>query len=315
VSSALELYPVDLDPVRALQLSRQSLAAAAELSAEDVRSRVQARFPLVQLPNRPELDRVLAAADIVVTWVGDRDRFIRPGTVVGDLSTLTSVVPRYPTDFAVLKPGPSATSVDPEVAQAREVEDRLQRSLEHGGFLALRAATNQAPAVRRELVRFTVPPYDMVNVDLERWFLDELMTSTRAVNVTWEKVLAADLAQEGTDYVNLRRLTHEAAGRLEERVRQAGTRVLAWNPGILAAYDELSVLDRLRMQAGLATSELKVLWVVVFGPTGEARPMVDGKPIPVEGPVEWIDLSRPWLQNFHRVQLTTPSSVIAGITQ
>ena len=308
VSSALELYPLDLDPVRALRLTRQSLAAAEQLSVEDVRSRVQARFPLAQLPDRPELDRVLAEADVVVTWAGDRDRFIRPGTVVGDLSTMTSVVSRHPTHFAPVEAGTAdATGVDPEIARAQQVEERLQRSLEQGGFLALRAATSQAVAVRRELVRFTIAPYDLVTVDLERWFLDELLAEAQAINVTWEKVLTADLATEGTDYINLRSLTHKAAGRLEARVQNAGRRVLAWNPGILATYDELNVLDRLRMQAGLATSDLQTLWVVVFGSGGEGRPMVDGRPIPVEGPVEWLDLTRPWLRNLHREQLTAHS--------
>ena len=149
------------------------------------------------------------------------------------------------------------------------MEDRLERSLAHGGFLALRVATSQGQAVRRGLQRFTAAPYDMVTVDLERWFLDELLASARAVNVSWEKVLQADLATEGTDFVNLRRLTHEAASRLEERVLHAGKRVLAWNPGILATYDEINVIDHLRMQAGRATSPLQTLWLVVFGATGE----------------------------------------------
>jgi serine/threonine protein kinase len=306
VSSALELYPIDLDPVRAIRLTRQSLAAAQELSVDDVRSRVQARFPQAQVPSRPELDRVLIDADVIVTWSEDRDRFIRHGTVVGDLSTMTSVVSRHPTH---IRPGePAASGVDPEVVVAREVEGRLERSYEIGGFLALRVATSQAPAVRRELVRFTVDPYDMVKVDLERWFLDELLVSTNALNVPWETVLIADLATEGTDYANLRRFTHEAAERLEARVLKAGPRVLAWNPGILAAYDELSVIDRLRMRAGLAASDLQTLWLVVFGSTGEAHPMVDGRPIPVEGPAEWLDLSTPWLKNLQREQLATPSA-------
>ena len=214
---------------------------------------MRARFPQVQLPSRPELDRVLAEADVVVTWSSDRDRFIRHGTVVGDLSTTTSVVSRHPTYVASFQPGaPGGIGIDSEIARAQEVENRLRRSLEIGGFLALRVATSQNPSVRRELVRFTVAPYDMVTVDLERWFLDELLASAQAVNVAWEKVLSADLATEGADYINLRRLTHEAAARLEARVLRAGQRVLAWNPGILAAYDELNVIDRLRMRAGLA---------------------------------------------------------------
>ena len=75
----------------------------------------------------------------------------------------------------------------------------------------------------------------MVTVDIERWFLDELLESAKAVNVGWEKLLTADLATEGRDFVNLRHLTHDAAGRLKERILRVGPRVIAWNPGILAA--------------------------------------------------------------------------------
>jgi serine/threonine protein kinase len=314
VSSALELYPLNLDPVRALRLTRQSLAAAAELTVDEVRSRVQARFPHAQLPSRPELDRVLAEADVIVTWAGDRERFVRHGTVVGDLSSMTSVVSYHPTRFAPPAPGSSApAALDVETASAQEVEDRLERSLQHGGFLALRVATSQGSAVRRGLQRFTAAPYDMVTVDLERWFLDELLASAKAVNVAWERLLTADLATEGTDFANLRRLTHEAARRLEERIPRVGPRVIAWNPGILATYDEINVIDRLRMQSGRANSDLQVLWLVVFGPTGEARPVVDGKPIPVEGPAEWLDLPTPWLRNLHREQL--PASSLATLAK
>src|SRR5207248_2478141 len=41
VSSALELYPVDLDAVRALRLSRQGFAAVTVLTVADIRDRVR----------------------------------------------------------------------------------------------------------------------------------------------------------------------------------------------------------------------------------------------------------------------------------
>ncbi len=85
----------------------------------------------------------------------------------------------------------------------------------------------------------------------------------------------------------------------------AGRRVLAWNPGILAAYGELDVIDRLRGQTGLATSELQTLWLVVFGSTAEALPTVEGQPVPVLGASEWLDLPEPWLKNLHGQHLPT----------
>lgn len=307
VSSALELYPVDLDPVRALRLARQSLASAQALTVDEVHARVRARFPFVALPDRPTLDEALRDAEVAVTWHDATGSFVRSDTVVGNLTSMTSVVSRQPTRATTPRPSvPAAGDTDPEVEEARDIEGRLLRSLDHGGFLALRVATTQGPAARRELARFTGAPHAMTTVDLERWFLTELRAAADARRVAWERLLAADLAAEGsTDHTNLRILTHDAATRLEARVAEAGPRVLAWNPGVLAAYDELGLLDRLRERTGRGDSGLQTLWLVVYGPTRDAAPTIDGRPVPVLGASEWLDLTEPWLANRHGQHLPT----------
>lgn len=307
-SSALELYPVDLSPVRALRLARQGLAAADSLTVDEVRDRVRSRFPLVDVPDRPELDAALSGADVAVTWDPATEAFRRRGTAVGDLTTMTSVVGRQPTH--VVRPVRRSTAptaeVDPAVTLALDVEGRLERTLAHGGFLALRVATTQGPALRRELARFTADPHGVVPVDLEVWFLDELRTAAQARRITWDKLVAADLAAEGsTDHTNLRILTKEAAREVEQRVLAAGARVVAWNAGVLARYDQMEVIDRLRDRAGRVDSALQTLWLVVFGSTAEAKPAVDGRPVPVLGASEWLDIPTAWLGAPHRHLLPT----------
>lgn len=306
VSSTLELYPVDLDPVRALRLARQSLASAEKLTPEDVRSRVLARFPRAQVPSRPELDAVLREAEVAVTWSGEE--YQRLETAVGELTTLTAVDTRQPTraERPVRPSAVPVAEVDPQVAKAIEIDGRLKRSVEHGGFLVLRVPTNERRDARRGLARFTGTPYDMATVDLERWFLDELRGAAEARRIPWETLVHADLAAPGTtDHTNLRILTREAAIGVEERVLAAGARVIAWNPGILAAYDELNVLDRIRNRTGRADAKLQTLWLVVFGSRAEAKPTVDGQPIPVLGASEWLDLEVPWLKNLHHAHPPT----------
>ena len=306
VSSALELYPAHLDAERALRLARQSLASAEELTVDEVRTRVQARFPLVDLPDRPELDRALSLADVKVTWQDEAQQYERLETRVGNLTSMTSVVSRHSTRAVSRRTAPPPSEVDPQVEEAAAVEGRLLRSLEHGGFLALRVSTTQGPAARRELARFTGAPHRMVTVDLERWFLDELAKAAEARRVGWDKLVAADLAAEGTtDHTNLRILTHLAAAAVEARVAAAGPQVLAWNPGVLAAYDELGLVDRLREQAGRDRDGLHTLWLVVHGSTAEAKPTIDGHPVPVLGASEWLDLPEPWLRNLHGQHLPT----------
>lgn len=278
---------------------------------------MRARFPQVVLPDRPALDDALRDAEVAVVWNarpgdGDPGAYVRDDTGVGGLSGLTSVVRRQPTRKATSQWTPGATEADPDVQAAADLEGRLQRSLEHGGFLALRVPTSRGRELRRELARFTAEPYGVVPVDLERWFLDELRTTAADRKVSWDKLVAADAAETGSrDHTNLRILTRAAAERVEARVPRAGARVLAWNPGVLVRYGELAVVDRLRACAGLADSDLQTLWLVVFGSTVDAKPLVDGQPVPVLGASEWLDITDVWLTNRHRHQAPTGTDVFA----
>lgn len=130
---------------------------------------------------------------------------------------------------------------------------------------------------------------------------DELRATASDRKVSWDKLVAADAAEVGSrDHTNLRILTRAAAERVEARMLGAGARVLAWNPGVLVRYGELAVVDRLRARAGLADSDLQTLWLVVFGSTVDAKPLVDGEPVPVLGASEWPDITDVWLTNRHR---------------
>src|SRR5690606_14351991 len=141
----------------------------------------------VSLPDRPALDEALRAADVAVTWNDTECSFLRSDTVVGNLTSMTAVVSRRPTRAVPpRRTPPPASDADPQVQEAREIEGRLLRSLDHGGFLALRVATSQGPAARRELARFTGDPHRMITVDLERWFLDELRAAAERYSVRWE---------------------------------------------------------------------------------------------------------------------------------
>ncbi len=152
VSSPLELYPVTLEPVRALRLTRQGLATASELTADDVVTRVRGRSPQVRLPERPELDKALAAAEVAVTWSNTSQKFVRIETAVGDLTTFTSLVRRDSTRIVTpsSRQALPTAEIDPAVTAAIELEGRLDRSLRSGGFLALRVPTTRRAELQRE---------------------------------------------------------------------------------------------------------------------------------------------------------------------
>jgi len=65
VSPRLELYPRNLDALRALKLAQSSLAGVASIKADELRSRVHDRYPEAQpLPNPPELHRLVEEAGL-----------------------------------------------------------------------------------------------------------------------------------------------------------------------------------------------------------------------------------------------------------
>ncbi len=313
VSAGLELYPELLDPSRALRLARQGLAAASELTVDDVVSRVNARFPKVRLPERPELDAALKAAEVAVIWSEAGQKFVRTEAMVGDLSAVTSFVQRDPTRIASPTERKSLPydDVDPAVAAATDLEGRLDRSLQSGGFLALRVPTTRGSELRRGLARFSGEPHRMATVDIEQVFLEELRAVAAEKRVEWAKLVAADLALEGTtDHTNLRILTQETATRVEARLTNAGPRVVAWNPGVLARYGELGTIDRLRNAAGRADSSLRTFWLVVFGSSADERPSIDGHVLPVIGRSEWVDITDSWLANEHRSSVATGTDTV-----
>jgi hypothetical protein len=301
-SAALELYPADLDPKRALRFARQGLASAISLTEADVRARVRARFPMVELPARPALDTQLREAGIELGWSDTRNVYERAGTRVGGISSLSSLVVRDPTRLISVAPfgnSVAKSTHDPLDLAVADLEGRLQRSLDHGGFLALRVPVNRGREVHTAMERFT-GSHNLVSVDVETEFLAELRALAAEAGATWAKLLEADLAAPGTfDHTALRTLTSKAAEHVEQHVRDAGEKVLAWNAGVLVRYDRLGVIDRLRELAGRADSPLQTLWLVVFASTADAKPMLDGQPVPVLGASEWIDLTDRWFKRGH----------------
>ncbi|MGQ0480074.1 MAG: BREX system serine/threonine kinase PglW [Pseudonocardia sp.] len=73
-NARLELYPADLDPIRALRLSQAGAGVPLEgLRPEALARRVSARFPgLAALPDGPELATLLRDAGFELRWDGDR---------------------------------------------------------------------------------------------------------------------------------------------------------------------------------------------------------------------------------------------------
>ncbi|QGN48429.1 BREX system serine/threonine kinase PglW [Micromonospora sp. WMMC415] len=301
-TARLELYPRDLDPVRALRLAQAGVVPPAStpegrrgLAPEQIAQRVAARFPeLAPLPPHPKLDRLLADAGFDLRW--GRDRYVPPPPRAG--SSSMSILQRRPSATTA----PSRwTAESPELAAAMRAEERLTGARSAGGFRALTVRLSRYPYAREELVRrFDARPVNVASV-----FLRELHALVDArPKPTWETVLGADIAEPGSraaiklgEYVE--QAWELAVPALRASLSPGGGPVLLHDAAVLARY---RAMERLYELADAARGGAGDVWLLCPMEDPALLPKLDGAVVRV-GDNEWIALPDAWVVNAHRSAL------------
>jgi len=293
VSGRLELYPRGLSVAKALELSRGALLGRYEkLDPKAVSERVRSRFPEAEpIPGRPVLDELLKQAGIELLWDPAQQGYVLESSAPIS-STRTLVPTRLPTTLgALIDPD------DPELEPAVVFERRISTAAQGAGFLCLVARESEVMRAASELVdRFQVNW-----VSLDRIFLHYLKLAAAQLGASWDVVLRADAAErDSVDWTRLKALVGEAIPGVEEEIGKMEGVVLVTDVGLLVRYDQLSLIDRLRDQAGKRGSTLRTLWLLIPGDPSVEWPLLDGAPIPVIGPTQWIPIPSAWIANRHR---------------
>lgn len=288
VSSRLELYPIGMDPVRAVAEARGALLSRQGLEARDIRNRVAARFPhAAKLPGHPALDRILEEAGTGLTWQTTHDgspgRYVLPdrgGVLATSFASTSGSTTTY------------ASPDDRELAR-REVDDRLEQLRRDGGFLALTVDRTQLDQAARAIATRT----GAAHVDLDTWLVEEMRRTADAANARWDLILTADADPGGGNFRHVRALVGRARPAMLERLVDAAPMVVATGLGLLARYDQLDALERIREQLTRtrSTSTLQALVVLVPGVDPQARPVIDGRPVPITTANQWAHLPSAWL--------------------
>lgn len=186
-------------------------------------------------------------------------------------------------------------SVTAEIAEARQLEERLDYAIRAGGFLALTVSPRMARYAEMELLR---------RFDLERLSFDELLLAAmkeqaRSLKVEWKTVLAADISTPGSrDRTNLMRLVQRALPQVLDRIAKQDKKVLLVHPGLLARYEIMTKIDELRDRAGRPGSHFGLWMLVPMSANG--LPAVDGTPVPVISSAQWSRIPPAWISNAHR---------------
>lgn len=293
ISSRQELYPRGMDALRSLRLSPGALLGVAQLTVDDARRRVAGRYPEAEpLPDRPALDDLLRAAGFDFDWdpVGKEGL----GCYISRMRDLVSVSsgagppPRYPTTTGPLV----FEEVTPEIATARQFEERLQRALRDGAFLVLLVHPRSYRRAEQELTR----RFPVRHVNFETVFLNALRRVADQAKVNWDVVLKTDARPHQGDWEKLMLLVRRAMPEVENVLTETGETVLLVYANLLGRYDQMDLLERLRDSLG-RESGIPGLWVLV--PGGDL-PMMDGKAVPILGPGQQAQVPESWLQNVHR---------------
>lgn len=305
LSSRQEIYPRGMAPLHALRQSLGALVGAPQLRVGDIQERVRGRYPeAATLPDRPELDRLLAEAGAPLNW----DPSAAGGAGAYRLSTLggaltagtTTVFSRHATEFSA---GPLG---DAEVADAAAVEERLKRSLQQGGLLVLTVHPRIARRAEAELLhRFGQPgtqPAPLERVNFDALLLTALREQAAAARVDWNVVIEADASDRGSrHWVNLQRLVQRALPTLRAALLQSTAPVLLISAGLLARYDLMSLITEVEEHTG-RPGHTPSVWLLL-PTTQQGLPVMDGVAVPIVNNMQntrTVALPQAWVENRHR---------------
>ncbi len=291
LSSLYELYPRGMKAERALKLSQGALLGVRFLRIEQVRERVRSRYPEAEpLPDRPQLDALLKEAGLLFEWNPSKGCYELP-------SFHTST--RTDSTDTTLRGGDAEQGVAPELADARQFEERLRRAAAEGAFLALIVSPKRyVCAVETLGQRFPVEP-----IDVERVFLDALWEEAEKAKVNWDLVLQADATPGEGDWDKLLLLVRRAMPHVEARLRQAERTILLLYPGVLARYEQMDLLERLRDEAG-RRGGIPGLWPLI---PGDSRALIGARPLPILGPNQCVRVPNSWPSALHEPKTPEPA--------
>lgn len=300
VSSRQEVYPRGMAAEHALRLGIGALSGLGMgetekgFSIEQIRERVRSRYPAAEpLPDRPELDALLYAVGLDVRW--DTESGIYQRRESASVYTSGSSIPRRHST-AISARSARYAEVTPDVAEARAFEQRLQHAYNDGGFLVLTVRPSRMRWAEAELLR----RFDLERVSFDDLLFDVLREEAKELEVDWSIIEQADGADSTSqDWKNLMHLIGRIGPKLTQRLARRPEHLLLVNPGLIARYDLMPVLENLRDTVG-HDAPCPGLWVLVASDGQNDMPILDHAEIPLITPGQRTRVSEAWLENLHR---------------
>lgn len=287
-SGVHELHHQGLSQARAVALTLNAVAAGQRLSPVEIRDRVRARFPAVATLPQQGQGLIGIVEDSGLDLVFDQsDRRYRSRAHHHDTTGLES---RAPTVLVTELPAVSAHGV---------VGQRLADSLERRSFLAL-----GAPALSLDrAIEVLATEYAASEINATRVVLGAMRERAEAVGLPWTSIRGADAepsSSRGGQAVST--LVGSALPVLDEAIDAALASgepgpVLLTDVAILARY---GAVNRLSRWTDLATPRGRSLWLVVPQLHANRGAALDGRPLPLAAPGQFVSIGADWISTRHR---------------
>jgi len=132
-------------------------------------------------------------------------------------------------------------------------------------------------------------------LDFEGLFVDALRDVATKAGAKWQAVVNADATPGSDAWKKFLVLVNRAMPIVEQQLSTATRTILLTYPGLLARYDQMPLLERLREKVGRSDG-IPGLWMLI---PGDSQPLLDGKAIPIISPGQRSRIPETWLKNIH----------------
>jgi hypothetical protein len=174
--------------------------------------------------------------------------------------------------------------------EAEKIDAILAASVKERSFLVLGAAARFMLRAEDKIQKAFRPP---TVINLDEALLSAMRRYAQAKNVDWRRVLAADAEPENSpDRANVAAIASAVLPEMENDLRNHAHPLLLTCPGLLARYNQLGIIERLRDNPGSNTR-----WLLIASSAQERRPMIDTKTVPVFSSAQWQALTPSWIES------------------
>ncbi|MBO9539711.1 BREX system serine/threonine kinase PglW [bacterium] len=296
LSSRMELYPRGMGADRALRLGAGAIVGPKELTVKQVQDRVMSRYPeAAPLPGRPQLDELIKAAGVEMEW----DHVALDGR--GAYATRIHLVGASSSTLHRLSTASAHENLpSDEILDARAFETRLERAVTDRRFLLLAIEPKYLLRAEAEITK----RFEVHRVSFESLLVRKLRSAAQAVGAKWEVVVSADgTPRDSNAWRNLRGLVKRAMGEVEQELSTSSTPVLMVENALIARYDHMELLERLRDDCARSDSGAPGYLVLIASDDQSTAPKLERQAVPLITASEWVRIPHAWLENRHRSTL------------